>query len=95
MDITINLSKPEKDPRDIAKAKLVKSGSYPKCLLCRENDILVVWEHDYIVRVNSVERVDKLLRGSVHRFAATGEAQSQRFKYAYLFCPWGAVLRMV
>ncbi|SFT85892.1 UDPglucose--hexose-1-phosphate uridylyltransferase [Selenomonas sp. GACV-9] len=38
LDITINLSKPEKDPRDIAKAKLVKSGSYPKCLLCRENE---------------------------------------------------------
>lgn len=37
LDITINLSKPEKDPRDIAKAKLVKS-SYPKCLLCRENE---------------------------------------------------------
>ncbi len=38
IDITINLSKPEKDPRDIAKAKLVKSSSYPKCLLCRENE---------------------------------------------------------
>ncbi len=38
LDITINLSKPEKDPRDIAKAKLVKSSSYPKCLLCRENE---------------------------------------------------------
>lgn len=38
LDITINLSKPEKDPRDIAKAKLVKSTSYPKCLLCKENE---------------------------------------------------------
>ena len=38
LDLTINLSKPEKDPRDIAKAKLVKSSSYPKCLLCRENE---------------------------------------------------------
>ena len=38
LDITINLSKPEKDPRDIAKAKLVKSSSYPKCLLCHENE---------------------------------------------------------
>ena len=38
LDITINLSKPEKDPRDIARAKLVKSSSYPKCLLCRENE---------------------------------------------------------
>lgn len=38
LDITINLSKPEKDPRDIAKAKSVKSSGYPKCLLCRENE---------------------------------------------------------
>ncbi|PRR79664.1 UDP-glucose--hexose-1-phosphate uridylyltransferase [Clostridium vincentii] len=38
LDITINLSKPEKDPRDIAKAKLIKSTSYPKCLLCKENE---------------------------------------------------------
>lgn len=37
LEITINLSKPEKDPRDIAKAKLIKSSSYPKCLLCKEN----------------------------------------------------------
>lgn len=38
LDITINLSKPEKDPKDIAKAKLFKSASYPKCLLCKENE---------------------------------------------------------
>ena len=38
LDVTINLSKPEKDPRDIAKAKLAKASSYPKCLLCRENE---------------------------------------------------------
>ena len=38
MDITINLSKPEKDPRDIAAAGKAKSTSYPKCLLCRENE---------------------------------------------------------
>ena len=38
LDITINLSKPEKDPKEIAKAKLVKSSSYPKCLLCKENE---------------------------------------------------------
>lgn len=36
IDITINLSKPEKDPRAIAAAKLQKSSGYPKCLLCRE-----------------------------------------------------------
>ena len=38
MDITINLSKPEKDPKAIAAAKLIKSSSYPKCLLCPENE---------------------------------------------------------
>ncbi len=38
LDITINLSKPEKDPKDIAKAKLLKATSYPKCLLCKENE---------------------------------------------------------
>lgn len=37
MEISINLSKPEKDPQEIAKAKLVKSSNYPKCLLCKEN----------------------------------------------------------
>ena len=37
LDITINLSKPEKDPRDIAAAKKQKSSSYPKCQLCPEN----------------------------------------------------------
>ncbi len=38
VDITINLSKPEKDPRDIAKAALQKKSEYPKCLLCEENE---------------------------------------------------------
>ena len=36
-EITINLSKPEKDPKEIAKMKNVKSRGYPKCLLCKEN----------------------------------------------------------
>ena len=38
LDITINLSKPEKDSKAIAEARNVKSGSYPKCLLCPENE---------------------------------------------------------
>ena len=38
IDITINLSKPEKDPRDIAKAGKAKASGYPSCLLCRENE---------------------------------------------------------
>lgn len=37
IDITINLSKPEKDPKAIAAAKLAKQSGYPKCLLCKEN----------------------------------------------------------
>lgn len=38
LDITINLSKPEKDPKAIAKAGKTVSSSYPKCLLCMENE---------------------------------------------------------
>ena len=38
IDITINLSKPEKDPRDIAKAANQAKTEYPKCLLCEENE---------------------------------------------------------
>lgn len=38
IDITINLSKPEKDPKAIAAALKMKESSYPKCQLCRENE---------------------------------------------------------
>ncbi len=38
IDISINLSKPEKDPRAIAAAKLLPQAGYPKCLLCPENE---------------------------------------------------------
>ena len=38
LEITINLSKPENDPKAIAAAKNIKSVSYPKCLLCKENE---------------------------------------------------------
>lgn len=37
LDITINCSKPEKDPRDIAAARNSKAAAYPKCQLCPEN----------------------------------------------------------
>ncbi len=37
LDITINCSKPEKDPRDIAAARNAKAQAYPKCQLCAEN----------------------------------------------------------
>ncbi len=38
LDITINLSKPEKDPKAIAAERSAKQTGYPKCLLCRENE---------------------------------------------------------
>ena len=38
IDITVNLSKPEKDPKAIAAAKLLPQSGYPKCLLCQENE---------------------------------------------------------
>lgn len=38
LDITINLSKPEKDPKAIAAAKNLPPAKYPKCLLCKENE---------------------------------------------------------
>ena len=38
MDITVNLSKPEKDPKAIAAAKNAPQSGYPKCQLCRENE---------------------------------------------------------
>jgi UDPglucose--hexose-1-phosphate uridylyltransferase len=49
IDITINLSKPEKDPKAIAAAKTMKQSGYPKCLLCKENE-------GYEGRVNSPAR---------------------------------------
>ena len=38
LDITVNLSKPEKDPRAVAAAKLAPQTDYPKCQLCAENE---------------------------------------------------------
>ena len=38
LDITVNLSKPEKDPKAIAAAKLLPQSGYPKCLLCPDNE---------------------------------------------------------
>jgi len=38
LDITINLSKPEKDPKAIAAARNMKQSGYPACLLCKENE---------------------------------------------------------
>lgn len=49
LDITINLSKPEKDPKDIALAKQQKQISYPKCVICKEAE-------GFKGRINSVSR---------------------------------------
>ena len=49
LDITINLSKPEKDPKAIAAAKNAKQNAYPKCQLCKENE-------GYVGRVNHPAR---------------------------------------
>ena len=38
IDITVNLSKPEKDPKAIAAAKKLAPSGYPKCALCHENE---------------------------------------------------------
>ncbi len=38
LTITINLTKPEKDPKEIARLKLIPASGYPKCLLCPENE---------------------------------------------------------
>lgn len=49
--LTINLSKPEKDPKQIALEKLAPSSSYPKCLLCVENE-------GYEGRINHPDRAN-------------------------------------
>ena len=49
IDITINLSKPEKDPKAIAAALKLGASSYPKCALCRENE-------GYAGRLNAAAR---------------------------------------
>ena len=49
LEITVNLSKPEKDPKAIAAAKAAPQAGYPKCLLCKENE-------GYAGRVNSPAR---------------------------------------
>lgn len=51
LEITINLSKPEKDPKDIAKAALLKTSDYPKCNLCVQTE-------GYYGNPNSVVRIN-------------------------------------
>lgn len=68
MDITINLSKPEKDPKMIALAGKMKSSSYPKCQLCMENE-------GYAGRVNHPAREN-------HRIIPI-EINGSRFGFQY------------
>ncbi len=69
LDITVNLSKPEKDPKAIAAARNVKQSGYPKCLLCAEN-VGYAGRNDHPARQN-------------HRFIpVTIEGQAWGFQYS-------------
>ena len=60
LDITINLSKPEKDPKAIAAARDLPASNYPKCLLCMENE-------GYAGRVNHPARQNhRVIPISIH-----------------------------
>ena len=73
LEITINLSKPEKDPKAIATAKLVKSSNYPKCQLCMENE-------GYHGRVNHPARSNH----RIIRFSMAGHEWGFQYSpYAY------------
>ncbi len=69
IDITINLSKPEKDPKAIAAAKLAKQSGYPKCLLCKEN-------------VGYAGRIDHPARQNHRIIPVTIYGQSWGFQYS-------------
>ena len=73
LEITINLSKPEKDPKAIAAAKLVKSSNYPQCQLCIENE-------GYHGRVNHPARSNH----RIIRFSMAGHEWGFQYSpYAY------------
>ncbi len=73
LEITINLSKPEKDPKAIAAAKLAKSSTYPKCQLCMENE-------GYQGRINHPARANH----RVIRYEMEGETWGFQYSpYAY------------
>ena len=73
LEITINLSKPEKDPKEIAVAKLVKSSNYPQCQLCMENE-------GYHGRVNHPARSNH----RIIRFDISGQEWGFQYSpYAY------------
>ena len=73
LEITINLSKPEKDPKEIVAAKLVKSSNYPQCQLCMENE-------GYHGRVNHPARSNH----RIIRFDISGQEWGFQYSpYAY------------
>lgn len=80
LDVTINLSKPEKDPKAIAAAKNAKQSSYPKCLLCKENE-------GYAGRVNHPARQN-------HRvMPVTIDGKPWGFQYSpYVYYPEHCIL---
>lgn len=73
LEITINLSKPEKDPKEIAVAKLVQASNYPQCQLCLENE-------GYHGRVNHPARSNH----RIIRFEMVGQEWGFQYSpYAY------------
>lgn len=73
LEITINLSKPEKDPKEIAAAKTAISSDYPECLLCMENE-------GYLGRVNHPARTNH----RIIRMNLNGEKWGLQYSpYAY------------
>ena len=73
LEITINLSKPEKDPKEIAAAKLVKASNYPQCQLCLENE-------GYYGRINHPARSNH----RIIRFEMAGQEWGFQYSpYAY------------
>lgn len=73
LEITINLSKPEKDPKEIAAAKLVQASNYPQCQLCLENE-------GYYGRINHPARSNH----RIIRFDISGQEWGFQYSpYAY------------
>ena len=82
IDITINLSKPEKDPKAIAKAKFLKESSYPMCLLCKENVGYKEVEKqiaDIDTRLAEATKQANALERKCETLAATLEAKEKEF----------------
>ena len=69
LEITINLSKPEKNPKEIAMARLLPPPVYPKCLLCREN-------------VGYAGRINHPARQNLRILPLTLNGEKWRFQYS-------------